>query len=132
MPEVIESGILEQLTDGEKKVQEAMFEIITSEASYLKSLKVLISVFLMAPEFSAELSDQCVISRRDRQILFSNIGHIKDISEEFLKDLEDRWQESCYIKDICDIIHKHASHKFEPYVRYCGNQAFQDRAINVL
>lgn len=59
-----------------------MFEIITSEASYLKSLKVLISVFLMAPEFSAETSDRCVINRRERQILFSNIGHIKDISEE--------------------------------------------------
>ncbi|BFZ23248.1 hypothetical protein BsWGS_26286 [Bradybaena similaris] len=132
MPEVIESGILDKLTDQEKKAQEAMFEIITSEASYQKSLKVLISVFLMAPEFQGETSDKCVITRRERQVLFSNIGHIKDISEEFLKDLEERWQESCYIQDICDIIHKHASQKFEPYVRYCGNQAFQDRVLNLL
>ncbi|CAG5129053.1 unnamed protein product [Candidula unifasciata] len=132
MPEVIESGILDKLTDPEKKIQEAMFEIITSEASYLKSLKVLIQVFLMAPEFQPEMSDKCVIDRRQRQVLFSNIGHIKDISEEFLKDLEERWQESCYIQDICDIIHKHASNRFEPYVRYCGNQAFQDRVLNLL
>ncbi|CAL1530189.1 unnamed protein product [Lymnaea stagnalis] len=129
MPEVIESGLLQKLPDQEKKIQEAMFEIMTSEASYLKSLKVLISVFLTAPEFSAELSDRCVINRRERQILFSNIGHIKDISEEFLKDLEARWQESCYMNDVCDIIYKHASKNFEPYVRYCSNQAFQDRIL---
>lgn len=61
---------------------QAMFEIITSEASYLKSLKVLISVFLTSPEFSADMTDRCVVNRRDRQILFSNIGSIKDISEE--------------------------------------------------
>ncbi|XP_059160433.1 serine-rich adhesin for platelets-like isoform X2 [Physella acuta] len=132
MPEVIESGLLLQLSDQEKKIQEAMFEIMTSEASYLKSLKVLITVFLSAPEFSAEMSDRCVITKRERQILFSNIGHIKDISEEFLKDLETRWQESCYMSDVCDIIYKHASKNFEPYVRYCSNQAFQDRALNTL
>uniref|UniRef100_A0A2C9L2K1 Rho guanine nucleotide exchange factor 26 n=1 Tax=Biomphalaria glabrata TaxID=6526 RepID=A0A2C9L2K1_BIOGL len=132
MPEVIESGLLQTLSDQEKKIQEAMFEIMTSEASYLKSLKVLINVFVLAPEFSAESSDKGVISRRDRQILFSNIGHIKDISEEFLKDLEARWQESCHMKDVCDIIYHHASTKFEPYVRYCSNQAFQDRMLNNL
>ncbi|KAK3758909.1 hypothetical protein RRG08_033169 [Elysia crispata] len=132
MPEVISSGLLEKLSDQEKKIQEAMFEIMTSEASYQRSLKVLISVFLMAPEFSADMSDRCVITRRDRQVLFSNIGHIKDISEDFLRDLEERWQESCHMKDVCDIIHKHASQKFEPYVRYCSNQAYQDRALNNL
>ncbi|KAH9490000.1 hypothetical protein Btru_036227 [Bulinus truncatus] len=132
MPEVIDSGLLQKLSDQEKKIQEAMFEIMTSEASYLKSLKVLINVFLVAPEFSAESSDRCIISRRDRQILFSNIGHIKDISEEFLKDLEARWQESCHMDDVCDIIYQHAAIKFEPYVRYCSNQAFQDRILNNL
>ena len=58
-----------------------MFEIITSEASYLKSLNILISVFLMAPEFSADHSDRCVVTKRERQVLFSNIGAIRDASE---------------------------------------------------
>lgn len=60
-----------------------MFEIMTSEASYLRSLNVLINVFLKAPEFSADMSDRCVITKRERQFLFSNIGTIRDISAKW-------------------------------------------------
>jgi hypothetical protein len=60
---------------------QAMFEIITSEASYLKSLNILINVFLMSQEFSAEHSDKCVINRQERHVLFSNIGAVREASE---------------------------------------------------
>jgi SH3 domain-containing guanine exchange factor len=60
---------------------QAMFEIITSEASYLKSLSILINVFLMSQEFSAEHSDKCVINRQERHVLFSNIGAVREASE---------------------------------------------------
>lgn len=132
MPEVIKSGVLLTMDPQEKKVQESMFEIMTSEASYLKSLNVLINVFLMAPEFSADMSDRCIVTKRERQFLFSNIGTIRDISSKFLADLEARWQESCIMNDICDIIAKHAEKNFEPYIRYCSNQAFQERALETL
>ncbi|KAK7473326.1 hypothetical protein BaRGS_00035458 [Batillaria attramentaria] len=132
MPEVIKSGVLLTMDPQEKKVQESMFEIMTSEASYLKSLNVLINVFLMAPEFSVDMGDRCVITKRERQFLFSNIGTIRDISAKFLADLEARWQESCIMNDICDIIAKHAEKNFEPYIRYCSNQAFQERALETL
>lgn len=58
-----------------------MFEIITSEASYLKSLNILIDTFLKSQEFSAELSDKCVINRQERHVLFSNIGAVREASE---------------------------------------------------
>jgi hypothetical protein len=58
-----------------------MFEIMTSEASYLKSLNVLMNIFVMAPEFSAE-SDKCILSKRERQFLFSNVGSIRDVSSK--------------------------------------------------
>ena len=61
---------------------QSMFEIITSEASYLKSLNVLIDVFLMSPEFSSEMSDRCVITRNERHVLFSNVGAIREASEK--------------------------------------------------
>ncbi|KAJ8320044.1 hypothetical protein KUTeg_001631 [Tegillarca granosa] len=132
MPEVKESGILENISPQERKIQEAMFEIITSEASYLKSVNVLIDVFLMSPEFSSEHSDRCVISRQERHVLFSNIGAVRESSEQFLMDLEGRWQQSVQLSDVCDIIYRHAAKKFDCYVRYCSNQTFQDRATQEL
>ena len=58
-----------------------MFEIITSEATFLRSLNVLIDVFLMSPEFSQEMSDKCVVTRSERHVIFSNIGAVRDVSE---------------------------------------------------
>ncbi|XP_055996098.1 serine-rich adhesin for platelets-like isoform X4 [Ostrea edulis] len=132
MPEVKESGALEKVSPHERKIQEAMFEIITSEASYLKSLNVLIDVFLMSQEFSSEHSDRCVITRNERHVLFSNIGSVRDSSENFLYDLEASWQKSVFLEDICDIIYKHAANKFDCYIRYCTNQTFQERATQEL
>ncbi|CAH8666663.1 unnamed protein product [Heterobilharzia americana] len=54
MPEVIESTCLQRLTRHEIQLQEAMFEVITSEASYYQSLNVLVNHFYHAPEFECE------------------------------------------------------------------------------
>lgn len=53
-------------------MQEAMFEMITSEASYLKSLNVLVTHFVQCRAFVEEGED-AVLSRRERHILFSDI-----------------------------------------------------------
>ncbi|KHN71091.1 Ephexin-1, partial [Toxocara canis] len=50
LPEVKNGGLLERLGEDEKKLQEAFFEVITSEASYLRSLNVLITHFMAASE----------------------------------------------------------------------------------
>lgn len=52
-----------------------MFEVLTSEASYLRSLCVLTEHFLD----SRELKDTMII--RDRKTLFSNILRIREVSE---------------------------------------------------
>jgi len=52
-----------------------MFEVLTSEASYLRSLRVLTEHFLN----SRELEDTMII--RDRKTLFSNIHKIQEVSE---------------------------------------------------
>ena len=75
------SGVLARMNSQERKVQEAMFEVITSEASYLKSLDILIDVFMCAPEFASEHSTNCVLERRDRHVLFSNLCTVRDVSE---------------------------------------------------
>ncbi|TGZ63535.1 hypothetical protein CRM22_006871 [Opisthorchis felineus] len=52
MPEVLNSDALMKLTRHEVQLQEAMFEVITSEASYYQSLNVLVKHFYNSPEFS--------------------------------------------------------------------------------
>ncbi|KAK6478015.1 rho guanine nucleotide exchange factor 15 [Huso huso] len=123
---VRESGVLAELTLAECKFQESMFEVLTSEASYLRSLNVLTDHFLD----SRELSDTIII--RERKILFSNITRVKEVSERFLKDLEERVEESLVISDICDIIHYHAQHHFPVYIDYVRNQIYQEKTYSAL
>ncbi|VDL20726.1 unnamed protein product, partial [Hymenolepis diminuta] len=56
MPEVLAGNIIPTMTRHEIQLQEAMFEVITSEASYYRSLQVLIEHFYSAPEFDCSRS----------------------------------------------------------------------------
>ncbi|KAJ0055535.1 hypothetical protein NL108_005380, partial [Boleophthalmus pectinirostris] len=123
---VRDSGALEKLSPEQCKYQESMFEVLTSETSYLRSLRVLTEHFLE----NRELEETMVI--RDKKVLFSNILKIREVSERFLKDLEDRIFEKIVFSDICDIIHYHAQHNFPAYVDYVRNQIFQEKTYSNL
>ena len=84
--------------------------MISSEASYLKSLNILISHFVQSDQFSGE---GAVVSKRDQRILFSEALQVRAASERFLADLESRWQESVLLTGICDIIRHHARENFQ-------------------
>nr|XP_033780613.1 rho guanine nucleotide exchange factor 15 isoform X2 [Geotrypetes seraphini] len=126
LPVVRESGILEKMSTEQRKMQESMFEVLTSEASYLRSLTLLIEHFMN----SRELDETLII--REKKILFSNILKVKEISERFLKDLEERVDESLEISDVCDIIHHHAQHNFQVYKDYVRNQVYQEKTYSSL
>uniref|UniRef100_A0A914LCT5 DH domain-containing protein n=1 Tax=Meloidogyne incognita TaxID=6306 RepID=A0A914LCT5_MELIC len=102
LPEVKESGILEQLNEDQRKLQEAYFEVITSEASYLRSISFLISHFMSAPELMGSKNTQSVIMSSERKQLFSNILAIRDGSEHLLVELEARLKQGLVLPDICD------------------------------
>lgn len=123
---VRDSGVLEQLTPEQCKYQESMFEVLTSEASYLRSLRVLTEHFLD----SRDLEETMII--RDRKTLFSNILRVREVSERFLKDLEDRIFKDIVFPDICDIIHYHAQHNFPAYIDYVRNQIYQEKTYTTL
>ncbi|KAM9424595.1 uncharacterized protein arhgef15b [Pholidichthys leucotaenia] len=120
------SGVLEQLTAEQCKYQESMFEVLTSEASYLRSLQVLTEHFMD----NRELEGTIII--RDRKTLFSNILRVREVSERFLKDLEDRILKDVVFPDICDIIHYHSQHNFPAYIDYVRNQIYQEKAFTTL
>ena len=54
---------------------QSMFEVLTSEASYLRSLRVLTEHFLENRDL-----DEAMIMR-DRKTLFSNILRVREVSE---------------------------------------------------
>ncbi|XP_076867360.1 rho guanine nucleotide exchange factor 15 [Brachyhypopomus gauderio] len=126
LPVVKESGVLQTLTHTEKHRQECMFEVLTSEASYLRSLRVLKDHFLG----SRELDDTLVI--HDKKSLFSNILQVYEVSERFMQELLDRVDEDVLISDVCDIIHHHAEKYFSAYIDYVRNQVYQEKTYSKL
>ncbi|KAM9826904.1 rho guanine nucleotide exchange factor 19 [Neosynchiropus ocellatus] len=126
LPTVRDSGVLDQLTPDQCKYQESMFEVLTSEASYLRSLRVLTEHFLE----NRDLEETLIMM--DRKPLFSNILRIREVSERFLKDLDDRIFERPVFSDICDIIHYHAQHNFPAYIDYVRNQTYQEKKYSTL
>ncbi|XP_014668301.1 PREDICTED: uncharacterized protein LOC106809650 [Priapulus caudatus] len=131
LPEVKKSGLLNLISDKELKLQESMFEVIASEASYLRSLNILINNFLLAPEFELK-SASCVVTSSDKHHLFSNIVAVRDVSEKVMNDLENRWKENLLISEISDIIARHASSSFDVYIKYCSNTTYQERTLSNL
>uniref|UniRef100_A0A674C3S9 Rho guanine nucleotide exchange factor 26 n=1 Tax=Salmo trutta TaxID=8032 RepID=A0A674C3S9_SALTR len=121
---VKKSGI--KLSQEERKRQEAIFELISSEHSYLHSLEVLIRMF----QNSGELSD--TMTKTEHHHLFSNITDVCDASKKFFKELEDMHQQNVVIDDISDIVFRHAQSNFDPYITYCSNEVYQQRTLQRL
>lgn len=133
---------------------QAMFELVTSEASYYKSLEILETHFLRNPVLVNTLSQS------DMHFLFSNIEEVMKASERwdaflvcvlagqrliqtltcvyvmvlcwfcfsrFLMDLEHRIEESILISDVCDIVYHHAVEHFSVFIKYVINQVYQEK-----
>ncbi|XP_053479620.1 rho guanine nucleotide exchange factor 26-like isoform X1 [Ictalurus furcatus] len=123
---VKKSGACDRLSQEERKRQEAIFEVISSEHSYLHSLMILARLFKDSPE----LSD--TMTKTDHHHLFSNIVDVCEASKKFFEELEDRHQQNIVIDDISDIVIRHAQANFEPYVTYCSNEVYQQRTFQRL
>ena len=128
VPEVIQSGILSSLTTNEKRLQEAKFEILTSEASYLKSLNLLKSHFMNHPAFR----DPQNLDPQDRKALFSYIIPVQECADRLLCGLESCWQDSIMLSNLAKHIFKHAEKHFHVYISYCEHQGRLDRTLKRL
>ncbi|XP_066591175.1 uncharacterized protein Exn [Prorops nasuta] len=126
-PQVISSGLLKRLANEEKKVQEAKFEIITSEASYLNSLHVLQNEFLNNSEL---VNDILTVTEREK--LFGGVPSILAESERFLSELETVWKEDLLLYTLPDVLLKYAERCLDIYVSYCSNQVTIDIALKEL
>ncbi|XP_060049779.1 ephexin-1 isoform X4 [Erinaceus europaeus] len=126
LPEIRSSGVLDILQPEEVKLQEAMFELVTSEASYYKSLSLLVSHFMDNERLRKLLHPS------EAHILFSNVLDVMAVSERFLLELEHRMEENIVISDVCDIVHRYAADHFSVYITYVSNQTYQERTYKQL
>uniref|UniRef100_A0A3Q3JDK8 Rho guanine nucleotide exchange factor 26 n=1 Tax=Monopterus albus TaxID=43700 RepID=A0A3Q3JDK8_MONAL len=123
---VKKSDLPNRMSQEELKRQEAIFEVISSEHSYLHSLEVLIRMF----KNSTILSE--AMTKTEHHHLFSNIVDVCEASKKFFKELEERHQQNIMIDDISDIVGKHAQSNFDPYITYCSNEVYQQRTLQRL
>ncbi|XP_048222144.1 rho guanine nucleotide exchange factor 15 isoform X1 [Perognathus longimembris pacificus] len=126
LPAVRASGLLETLSPQERRMQESLFEVVTSEASYLRSLRLLTDTFVL----SQALRD--TLTPRDHHTLFSNVQRVQSVSERFLGTLLSRVRSSPHISDLCDVVHVHAVGPFSVYVDYVRNQQYQEETYSRL
>lgn len=58
-----------------------MFEVITSEASYLRSLNVLIEHFMDDPGMNPNLPEgRRILDKRQHHVVFSNVKEVQETS----------------------------------------------------
>ncbi|XP_039930368.1 rho guanine nucleotide exchange factor 26 [Hirundo rustica] len=123
---VKKNGLSEVISQEERKRQEAIFEVISSEHSYLLSLEILIRMFKNSRELSLTMT------KTESHHLFSNITDVYEASKKFFEELEARHQNNIFIDDISDIVARHAGSTFDPYVKYCTNEVYQQRTLQRL
>ncbi|XP_074031273.1 ephexin isoform X2 [Leptinotarsa decemlineata] len=123
-PEVTKSAVLSKLSPQQKKLQEAKFELITSEASYLNSLNVLCNHFV------SRFANSNIVNERDMNELFGKVKEVKACSQKIMRDLEKCWQRNILLNGICDIIQSHAAEDFRVYIPYCENQVTLNDTLN--
>ncbi|XP_036124588.1 rho guanine nucleotide exchange factor 15 [Molossus molossus] len=126
LPAVRASGLLDTLSPQERRMQESLFEVVTSEASYLRSLQLLTDTFVL----SQALRD--TLTPRDHHTLFSNVQRVQEVSKRFLGALLSRVRASPHINDLCDVVHAHAVGPFSVYVDYVRNQQYQEETYSRL
>ncbi|XP_061146242.1 rho guanine nucleotide exchange factor 19 [Syngnathus typhle] len=126
LDEVKAAGLLSTMTVQQIRLQESMFELISSEASYLRSLSVTVDHFFSSKALKRTLSQM------EHHTLFSNVRHVKVTSEKFLMDLEMRLGECVMISQLGDIVLDHCPAFRARYVPYITNMMYQEALINQL
>ncbi|EGG01281.1 uncharacterized protein MELLADRAFT_67159 [Melampsora larici-populina 98AG31] len=110
--------------DRERNRQEAIFELIKTEAAFVQNCQLLTEVFhrQLAP----------ILGFRASMVIFANIEEIMLFGVTFLSALEERQTEDkLLVRSIGDIISNHVQ-GLDLYRPYCTNQANAARVLNDL
>lgn len=114
-PEVKKSGVLTKLTDRQIKKQEAIFEILTSEASYVRSLMIFEDTYL---KLFSQLCQSETSGNYD--ILAKYITPFIEPSKKFERDMCEIWLNDIMLTSIFEVFEAHINQNFELYKIYAG------------
>ncbi|XP_048010052.1 trichohyalin isoform X1 [Megalobrama amblycephala] len=126
LPGVRNSPDFEILAEDERRLQEVRFEVVTSEASYCRSLDIVVENFVMSKPLNVILSSQ------DKNWLFSRLIDVRATSHSFLSHLEETVENDIMHFTVCDVIIKHCTRFRKVYVPYLTNQSYQDKTYQRL
>ncbi|KAI9015102.1 hypothetical protein BC832DRAFT_589560 [Gaertneriomyces semiglobifer] len=105
----------------ERKRQEAIYELIATEQTYVRDLELIREVFY-EPMIS-------MVSQADLDDIFCNLEDIKIVNAIILSDLESIQMKNDYVIDeIGDVFCNHAP-SLDVYQTYCGNFGFAQKLL---
>ncbi|KRY36915.1 Rho guanine nucleotide exchange factor 16 [Trichinella spiralis] len=128
----IDLGVLQTMGEDSIYLQEKIFEIVTSEASYLNSLLILTVHFMQSPKLSGKTDSESVISAQDHKELFSSVHAVRHSSERLFKKLKQSVETSVMLDNICDILADHLQKDENVFVNYCRDLAYQQKKLHYL
>ncbi|KAJ1527245.1 hypothetical protein ONE63_008770 [Megalurothrips usitatus] len=125
--EVQRSGLLERLNSAESALQEAKFEVLSSEESYLRSLDMLAH----RVEAIDAMQDPGVMSAQERDALTTFLDTARACSMRLVSALRALWSLDVMMRGLCTLMHKETmpAASLQQYVLIVG---LQPRAASVL
>ncbi|KAI8070947.1 hypothetical protein BC940DRAFT_175940 [Gongronella butleri] len=112
---------LQAIPTDERQRQEAIFELIMTEKSYLRDLQMIVNVFFV--------DSSKYIQPNEQDVIFSNIDDLLLCNTALLSDLEKRQRECANVVDcVGDIFLQHAE-SLKCYSTFCRNQSFASRFL---
>ncbi|XP_063220632.1 ephexin-1-like [Bacillus rossius redtenbacheri] len=128
LPEVQASRALDTLSAEVRKLMEAKFEIITSEASYISSLNILKNHFMV----HLEQCDEADFCKEDRRLVFGDVVPVRKVAEKMLSQLEACRKKDIFMRGMMQAMHDVARDDLKIYVDYCAYQNCRTRTLERL
>ncbi|KAI6140316.1 Dbl homology domain-containing protein [Pisolithus tinctorius] len=121
---LVDRTALEEIPAVERKRQEAIFELISTEADYVRDLQLIVELFY------SRLVD--ILGEDSTSVIFSNIEDILLTNTAFLSTLEERQRECrLYVDHVGDLLETNMPH-MRVYLNYCVNQANAGKVLQSL
>ncbi|ORX55702.1 hypothetical protein DM01DRAFT_1335097 [Hesseltinella vesiculosa] len=112
---------LQAIPTEERQRQEAIYELIVTEKSYLRDLQMIVNVFFV--------DSSKYLQPNEQDVIFSNIDDLLLCNTALLSDLEKRQRECANVIDcVGDIFLQHAE-SLNCYSSFCRNQSFASRFL---
>ncbi|KAG0347724.1 actin organization and endocytosis protein [Podila minutissima] len=108
--------VLQSVSEKERKRQEAIHELVTTEQVYLSHL------YLVRDDFQRPLMDQGLITPAEGQTIFTEWSSLLDLSQSIVQELTQRQEnDGGVVLAVGDVINSLIVERAGCFMRYCAN-----------